>query len=55
VRKAAYAHVQQLVVDQAPFLTLWFDRFFNVASIDLRNFRPAHAVTAFWNTWEYDI
>ncbi len=55
VRKSAYARVQQRVVDEAPFLTLWFDRFFNVASVDLHGFRPAHAVTAFWNTWEYDI
>ncbi len=55
VRKTAYAHIQDLIVDQAPFLTLWFDRFFNVASDDLHGFRPAHAVTAFWNTWQYDI
>jgi peptide/nickel transport system substrate-binding protein len=55
VRKVAYDHVQQLVVDEAPFFTLWFNRFFNVANDDLQNFRPAHAVTAFWNTWEYAI
>ncbi len=55
VRKAAYAHVQQLVVADSPFITLWFDRFFNVASVDLHGFRPAHAVTGFWNTWEYKI
>jgi peptide/nickel transport system substrate-binding protein len=55
VRKAAYARVQQRVVDQVPFLTLWFSRYFNVVSDDLQNFRPAHAVTDFWNTWEYDI
>jgi peptide/nickel transport system substrate-binding protein len=55
VRKAAYARVQQRIVDDVPFLTLWFDRFFNVASVDLHGFRPAHAVTAFWNTWQYEI
>jgi peptide/nickel transport system substrate-binding protein len=55
VRKAAYANVQRLVVADVPFITLWFDRHLDVASDDLQNFRPAHAVTAFWNTWEYDI
>jgi peptide/nickel transport system substrate-binding protein len=54
-RKAAYARVAQRVVDDAPFVTLWFAQFFNVASVDLHGFRPAHAVTAFWNTWEYTI
>jgi peptide/nickel transport system substrate-binding protein len=54
-RKAAYDRVQELVVSDVPFITLWFDRFVTVASVDLHNFRPAHAVTAFWNTWEYEI
>jgi peptide/nickel transport system substrate-binding protein len=55
VRQAAYAHVQQRVIDEVPFLTLWFYQLVSVANIDLRGYRPAHAVTAFWNTWEYDI
>ncbi len=54
-RKAAYDRVQELVVADVPFITLWFDRFVTVTSVDMRNFRPAHAVTAFWNTWEYEI
>lgn len=55
VRKAAYARVQQSLVDKVPFLTLWFNRYFNVVSDDLHGFRPAHAVTDFWNTWEYEM
>ena len=54
-RVAAYAHVQQLVTSGVPFLTLWFNRLLSVASVDLHNYRPAHAVTAFWNTWENEI
>jgi peptide/nickel transport system substrate-binding protein len=54
-RKRAYAHVQQAIVDELPFLTLWFARRFDVVSDDLRGYKPAHAVTTFWNTWEYSI
>jgi peptide/nickel transport system substrate-binding protein len=55
VRKKAYARIQQIVVDQVPMLTMWFFRRFDVANDDLQNYKPAHAVTTFWNTWEYSI
>jgi len=54
-RKRAYDHIQEILQDRAPFVTLWFFRLFDVASDDLKNYRPAHAVTPFWNTWEYQI
>lgn len=54
-RKRAYAQVQQTLVDDVPFLTMWFARRFDVVSDDLRGYKPAHAVTTFWNTWEYSI
>ncbi|MBV9439822.1 MAG: hypothetical protein JOZ24_07510, partial [Candidatus Eremiobacteraeota bacterium] len=55
VRKRAYARIQEIVVDRVPWLTLWFARRFDVVSDDLQNYKPAHAVTTFWNTWEYAI
>jgi peptide/nickel transport system substrate-binding protein len=55
VRKAAYGQVQEILVDQVPFLTLYFQRRFDVASDDLKGYKPAHAVSTFWNTWEYEI
>jgi ABC-type transport system substrate-binding protein len=55
VRKAAYAKIQQTVVDQVPALTMWFQRRFDVVSDDLKGYKPAHAVTTFWNSWEYSI
>ncbi|HEY0613052.1 MAG TPA: peptide ABC transporter substrate-binding protein [Candidatus Elarobacter sp.] len=55
VRKAAYARIQRILVDRVPLLTMWFARRFDVVSDDLKNYKPAHAVTTFWNTWEYDI
>jgi peptide/nickel transport system substrate-binding protein len=54
-RKRAYAKIQQILVDQVPFITMWFNRRFDVVSTDLRGYKPAHAVTTFWNTWEYSI
>jgi peptide/nickel transport system substrate-binding protein len=55
VRKKAYGRVQQILVDQVPFITMWFARRFDVVSDDLKGYKPAHAVTTFWNTWEYAI
>lgn len=55
VRKKAYARIQQILVDQVPMLTMWFARRFDVVNDDFKGYKPAHAVTTFWNTWEYDI
>jgi peptide/nickel transport system substrate-binding protein len=54
-RKRSYDRVQEILVDRVPWLTMWFQRRFDVASDDLRGYKPAHAVTTFWNTWEYSI
>jgi peptide/nickel transport system substrate-binding protein len=54
-RKRAYAQIQQHLVDDLPFITMWFWRRFDVVSDDLKGYKPAHAVTTFWNTWEYSI
>jgi peptide/nickel transport system substrate-binding protein len=55
VRKAAYFRIQRILVDQVPMITMWFARRFDVVSDDLKGYKPAHAVSTFWNTWEYDI
>ncbi len=54
-RKKSYDRIQEILVDQLPWLTLWFSRRFDIASVDLKNYKPAHSVTTFWNPWEYDI
>jgi peptide/nickel transport system substrate-binding protein len=55
VRKAAYDRIQEILQDRMPFITAWFQRRFDVVSDDLHGYRPARAVTTFWNTWEYAI
>lgn len=54
-RKRAYAKIQEILVDQVPFVTTWFWQRIDVVSDDLHGYKPAHAVTTFWNTWEYSI
>ncbi len=55
VRKRAYSLIQRRLADRVPLLVLWFARRVDVANTDLRGFKPAHAVTDFWNSWEWSI
>ncbi len=54
-RKAMYARVQSIVARQLPIIVLWYQRELDVVNTDFRNYKPAHAVTPFWNTWEWAI
>jgi peptide/nickel transport system substrate-binding protein len=55
VRKDQYAKVQEILTDQLPIFVLWFERDQHVINTDFKNFKPAHASTPFWNTWEWQI
>jgi peptide/nickel transport system substrate-binding protein len=55
VRKAAYDRVQEIVADELPIVVLWYQRQFDVLNTDFTGYRPAHAVTPFWNTWEWAV
>ena len=54
-RKADYAVVQREIADQLPFIIIWYVRRLDVINTDFANYKPAHAVTPFWNTWEWSI
>jgi peptide/nickel transport system substrate-binding protein len=54
-RKADYAVVQREMADQLPFIIIWYLRRVDVINTDFKNYTPAHAVTPFWNTWEWSI
>jgi ABC-type transport system substrate-binding protein len=54
-RKAMYARVQAIIASELPFIVLWYQRQLDVVNTDFRNYKPAHAVTPFWNTWEWAI
>ena len=55
IRRTAYARVQEIAARQLPFIVLWYQRELDVVNTDLKNYQPAHAVTPFWNTWEWSI
>ena len=54
-RTAMYSRVQRVVSADLPFIVLWYQNRLDVVNADLRNYKPAHAVTPFWNTWEWAI
>jgi len=55
VRAAAYRQIQRIVSEQLPFVVLWYQMQLDAINTDFRNYRPAHAVTPFWNVWEWSI
>ncbi|HTV75101.1 MAG TPA: peptide ABC transporter substrate-binding protein [Candidatus Acidoferrales bacterium] len=55
VRKRAYDIIQARLADEEPMILLFYGRRIVVENTDLQNFRPAHAVTEFWNSWEWRI
>jgi peptide/nickel transport system substrate-binding protein len=54
-RRAAYATVQRVLVEDRPVIFLWFAKRVDVANSDLTGYRAAHAVTTLWNAWEWSI
>ncbi len=54
-RKAMYGRIQRIISEQLPIVVLWYQRDLDVINTDFHNYRPAHAVTPFWNTWEWSI
>jgi peptide/nickel transport system substrate-binding protein len=54
-RKAAYDTIQEILAEQVPTVFIWYTARQDVANVDLKGYKPAHAVTTFWNTWEWSI
>ena len=54
-RKRAYDEIQAILAELQPIIVLWFDVRQDIANSDLRGYKPAHAVTTFWNPWEWSI
>lgn len=55
VRKRAYDTIQAILAERVPVIIAWYSRRLAVANSDLKNYRPAHAVTSFWNCYEWNI
>ena len=54
-RKADYDVVQEEMTRNLPFIIIWYVRRMDVVNTDFTGYKPAHAVTPFWNTWEWSI
>ena len=54
-RRRAFSTQQRIVAEELPIVVLWYQQQLDVINSDLRGYRPAHAVTPFWNTWEWSI
>jgi peptide/nickel transport system substrate-binding protein len=55
VRKKAYDEIQRILADRVPAIILWYYRRISVANSDLKNYRPTHAVSSFWNSYDWEI
>jgi peptide/nickel transport system substrate-binding protein len=54
-RRQAYLPIQSIINEGLPFYVLWYQEQLDVVNTDLQHYRPAHAATPFWNTWEWSI
>ena len=54
-RERAYARIQARLAEDVPVIVLYFQQQQDVVNLDLKNYRPASAVTPFWNTWQLEI
>ena len=54
-RKALYAREQAILAAELPIIMLWYQQQIDVVNTDFKGYKPAHAVTPFWNTWEWSI
>jgi peptide/nickel transport system substrate-binding protein len=55
IRAAAYRRIQAILAEQLPFYVLWYQLQIDVINADFKGYKPAHAVTPFWNVWEWSI
>ncbi len=55
LRAAAYRRIQRIVAAELPFVVLWYQMQLDAINTDFRGYRPAHAVTPFWNVWQWSI
>jgi peptide/nickel transport system substrate-binding protein len=55
VRKSNYIKIQRRIHDAVPFYTIVWRANVNAVSDHMLNFKPAPAISDFWNSYEWDI
>ena len=54
-RKLYYAKIQRRIHDDVPIYTIVWRANVDAVSDRMRNFKPAPAISDFWNSYEWDI
>jgi len=54
-RRAAYYKIQEILADEEPAVIMYYTRRVGAINSDLKNYKPSHAVSTFWNPWEWEI
>ncbi|MDQ6767676.1 MAG: peptide ABC transporter substrate-binding protein [Candidatus Eremiobacteraeota bacterium] len=54
-RRPNYVRLQHRFHERVPFHTIVWRSNIDVVNADLRNFKPAPAVSDFWNSWEWQL
>jgi peptide/nickel transport system substrate-binding protein len=54
-RKRAYAKIQSIIAEDVPMIPIWFEQMQDVTNIDLENYKPTHAGSSFWNSWQWSL
>jgi peptide/nickel transport system substrate-binding protein len=54
-RKRSYAMIQRRIHDEVPIYTIIWRANVDAVNIRMRNFKPAPAISDFWNSYEWEI
>jgi peptide/nickel transport system substrate-binding protein len=54
-RRSDYTRASELLLDDAPFVVVYWDVDLIAVNKDLKNFKPSPFITDFWNAWEWRI
>ncbi len=54
-RQAAYYKIQDILADEEPAVIMYYTRRVSAMNSDLKNYKPSHAVSTFWNPWEWEL
>ena len=52
-RRAAYRQIDTLLAQDVPTVFLWWQKRNDLVANTVQNYRPAPAVTTFWNSWQW--
>ena len=54
-RRRDYSEASKILIQDAPFVVVYWDVNVVAQNTDLKNFKPSPFVTDFWNAWEWEI